>query len=220
VLTALAAVSAPRIALAAPDHFTAGPYHVSARRFPDGERALAELRARARLWQPVRSLLPGALALAVEPEHGGSARLWRVVPNLSPLAVHLAAQPATARIRLLEAFARTLGQALGLRARKRICLDLHPDAWAAEQGRVVYMHDELATPRLDDAGPALLAPLEQLADDPVVDVYIDALARELTAFVAHEPDDLGLTAALGRSPARAPAAAEARTRLLAALVRR
>jgi hypothetical protein len=138
--------------------------------------------------------------------------------QLPRLVDHLAGLATTARLRLLEAHAHTLGQAFALCRRKRIVLDLHPDAYAFEYGRIVHTGE-----RFDHgdtfaaAGPALLALPERLADDPTIDGFIDALARELTTLVDTESTDLGLADALTASAPISPTAIDARIRLLAAL---
>jgi signal recognition particle receptor subunit beta len=222
VLKALAAAAAPRFPQGADGErtrYTSGPFHLTAQRYPDQDQALAALLARARLWQPVTPLLAKGLALAVDAEPDGTHHLYRVAFQLPALIDHLAGLTTTARLRLLESHALALGQAFTLCRRKRIVLDLDPAAYAVEYGRVVYVRDHLA--HADnfnhDVGPALLALPEQLADDPTIDSYIDALARELTALVDGETSDLGLAAALTACEPISYVAKDARTRLLAAL---
>ena len=221
VLKALAAAAAPRVVLESDGVRTlhhAGPFLLTADRFPDQDAALAALLARARQWQPLTPLLPKGLAFAVDSEPDGAVHLWRVALQLPPLAEHLAGLDITARMRLLEAHAHTLGQALALCRRKQLVLDLHPSAYAVEYGRVVYVRDHLAHgDALPDVGPALLALVEQLADDPSIDAHIDALARELATLVDIESTDLGLIAALEAATPVTPIAQDARTRLLSAL---
>ena len=221
VLKALAAAAPPRFTLPSPaDHtrYSAGTFHLTAHPFPDEAQALAALLARARAWQPVAPLLPRGLALAAEAEPDGRANLWRVATQLPRLAEHLADLATTARLRLLEAHAHTLGQAFALCRRRRIVLDLHPDAYAVEYGRIVHIGEHFDHgDRFTAAGPALLALPERLADDPTIDAFIDALARELTALVDGEATDLGLADALLAAAPIAPTAIDARARLLSAL---
>lgn len=176
-------------------------------RYPDADRGCDALRALVRGFARLGELRPRDIAVALAVDTDGTAVLWHVVPQLPSLEAALRAAPTQARtlVRLAAAHA----SALRIAARDGLVLRLTADAFAMQDGHLVYTATDL-DPRSQrpDIAVRLVDAIDRLTlGSTQLDVYADALARELPdALTRADIAVLGLQdglAAATEGPARA-----------------
>lgn len=176
-------------------------------RYPDAHHGAEALRALVRRFARLGALRPRGLTVALAVDDDGSAVLWHIVSQRPSLADALRAEPN--RPWTLVRLATAHVSALQLAARDGLVLRLAADAFALQEGHLVYTAADLEPrgQRLDLAA-RLVDALERLALRPAqLDTYAETLAEELPdSLTRADVDALGLQEGLATTtdgPARA-----------------
>lgn len=148
-------------------------------RYPDAAQGADALRTLVRGFARLGALRPRGLTVALAVDDDGSAVLWHIVPQRPSLADALRAEPN--RPWTLVRLATAHVSALQLAAREGLVMRLAADAFALQEGHLIYTAADLDPrgQRLDLAA-RLVDALERLALRPAqLDTYAETLAEEL-----------------------------------------